>query len=433
MSGLDLRTVVLVGRMPPPDMTTKAKPILNTNLRWFLLAMILANIAGQMAYSLLSLYLLELGASVGQVGLVFTVASLVPMALQIFGGWLSDTIGRLRAIALGSFIAAFGYLIFFISPSWEWVMLGLCVEYVSNSVVGPSFSAYIAEQSTESERGRVFGLSRSIFMVVTVIGPAMAGFLAYRFNFRLMLLVAFLLYASATTVRIWMATAERFAPKKAAERPTLSGLKVEIATIFALLLSGGILTWIWVTDAVGDTAFNLIGQLYPIYLSEMGGVNVEQVGLLNSAWGMATILSSFLAGWLVDKRSERTVIVAGFMLEALGLVLFLQAKGFPAFLTAMFTFGLGTGSLMPAYDSLISKAVPDERRGLAFGFFGTSLGILSLPFPWVGAQLWERFGPQTPFWITVVACIISVPIAWFKFILPREEHECPNVPPTSAV
>lgn len=404
-------------------MTTKRKPILNSNLRWFLLAMILANIAGQMAYSLLSLYLLELGASVGQVGLVFTVASLVPMALQILGGWLSDTIGRLRAIALGSTIATFGYLLFFVSPSWEWVMLGLCIEYVSNSVVGPSFAAYIAEESTESERGRVFGLTRSIYMIVTVVGPALAGFLAYRFDFRLMLLVAFLLYSSATGVRIWMAMAERFAPQRAAEKPTWAGLKTEMGTMFALLFAGGLLTWIWVTDAVGDTAFNLIGQLYPIYLSEIGRLNVEQIGLLNSAWGVATILSSSLAGWLADRRSERAVIVGGFAIEALGLVALLQADKFPAFLAAMFVFGLGTGSLMPAYDSLISKAVPEDRRGLAFGLFGTSLGLLSLPFPWIGAQLWERLGPQTPFWITVAACLVSIPIAWSRFVLPKQEAE----------
>jgi MFS family permease len=402
-------------------MPNENRPVLNTNLRWFLLAMILANIAGQMAYSLLSVYLVEMGASIAQVGLVFTVAALVPLTLQILGGWFSDTIGRLRAIALGSSIATVGYLLFAISPSWEWVMLGLCVEYVSNSVVGPSFQAYIAEQSEESQRGRVFGLTQSIYMVVTVIGPATAGFLAYRFSFKLMLLVAFVLYSSATGVRIWMATAERFTPKKAAQRPALSGLKTQMGAMFALLFAGGILTWIWVTDAVGDTAFNLIGQLYPIYLSDIGGMNVEQIGLLNAAWGVATILSSLLTGWLVDRRSERIAIVSGFVIEVMGLVMVIQARGFPAFLVAMFTFGLGTGSLMPAYSSLISKAVPEDKRGLAFGLFGTSLGILSLPFPWIGAQLWERFGPQTPFWITVVACLISIPIAWWKFVLPETD------------
>ncbi len=402
-------------------MADRAKPILHSNLRWFLLAMILANIAGQMAYSLLSLYLVEMGASVGQVGLVFTVASLVPMALQILGGWLSDTIGRLRAIALGSFVASFGYLLFFISPSWEWVMLGLCIEYVSNSIVGPSFGAYIAEQSSEGERGRVFGFTQSIFMIVTVVGPAMAGFLAYRFGFQIMLLVAFVFYAAATGLRIWMATGGRFAPTRTPQRPTLAGLRMQLGAMFALLFSGGLLTWIWVTDAVGDTAFNLIGQLYPLYLSDVGNLNVGQIGLLNSARGVATILSSFLAGWLIDKRGERAVIVGGFAVQAMGLVLLLQARGFAAFLAAMFVFGLGTGSLMPAYNSLISKAVPDDRRGLAYGLFGTSLGILSLPFPWIGGQLWEHFGPQTPFWITVAACVVSIPIAWSRFILPQKK------------
>ena len=399
--------------------TPPRTPLLNVNLRWFLLAMILANIAGQMVYSMLSLYLLELGASVSQVGLAFTVASLVPMLLQILGGWLSDTIGRLRMIALASFISSFGYLLFFISPSWEWVMVGLCIEYVSNSVVGPSFSAYIAEQSAEEQRGRVFGLSTSIYMVVTVIGPTLAGLLAYRAGFRSMLLAALLFYAAATTVRVWMGFAERFAPKREAEKPTLLKLKTEMAAMFSLLIAGGLLTWIWVTDAVGDTAFNLIGQLYPIYLEKIGGLNLAQIGLMNSTMGVAVILSSFAAGWLVDRRDERTVIVGAFLLEAVGLALMINARGFLYFAAAMMTFGFGIGCLMPAYNSLISKAVPENKRGLAFGLFGTSLGLLGLPMPWIGAQMWERIAPQAPFWVVVVACLISIPIAWYKFRLPK--------------
>ncbi len=403
-------------------MTTERKqPLLHANLRWFLLAMILANIAGQMGYSMMSLYLIDLGADVGQVGLVFTLASLVPTGLQILGGWLSDTIGRLRSIAIGSSVSVFGWLIFFLAPSWEWVLVGLCFDYVSNSVVGPSFSAYIAEESSEEERGRVFGLTKSIYMIVTVIGPALAGLLAYRLGFRSMMMVAFVLFAAATAVRVWMGTAQRFAPRRGTEKPTLAGLKTQLGAMFALLFAGGILTWIWVTDAIGDTAFNLIGQLYPIYLSEIGGMNVQQIGLLNAAWGMATIAASALAGWLVDRVGERSVILCGFLLETGGLVALLQAQTFAAFAASMAGFGLGVGCLMPAYDSLISKVVSEERCGLAYGLFGTSLGLLSLPFPWIGAQLWERFGPQVPFWVTVAACVVSLPIALFTFVLPGQQ------------
>jgi len=396
--------------------TTDRKPLINANLRWFLLAMILANIAGQMGYSMLSLYLVDLGADVGQVGLVFTLASLVPTALQMLGGWLSDTIGRLRSIAVGSFISVFGWLIFFIAPSWQWVLVGLCLDYVSSSVVSPSFSAYIAEQCSEQERGRVFGLSKSIYMIVTVVGPALAGFLAHRLGFRPMMFVAFLLFAAATGVRIWMGTARRFAHEKRTSRPTLAGLRTEMRGMFALLFAGSILTWIWVTDAIGDTTFNLIGQLYPIYLADIGGLNVAQIGWLNATWGAATVFASALAGWLTDRWSERDVIVGGFVIEAVGMMILVRARTRLGFLAAMATFGLGVGFLMPAYDSLISKVVPEDKRGLAYGLFGTSLGLLSLPFPWIGAQLWERIGPRAPFWVTVAASLISIPIAWFKFV-----------------
>jgi MFS family permease len=395
--------------------------LLNINLRWFLLAMVLANIAGQMAYSMMSLYLIDLGASVGQVGLVFTIASIVPIVLQIFGGWFSDTIGRLRAIAFGSAISVFGYVFFFSAPSWEWVLLGLSVEFVSNSFVGPSFSAYIAEQSSEETRGRVYGLSTGIYMVVTVIGPALAGFLAYRMNFKIMMLVAFVFYLLATIVRIWMAFSEQFKPTRAAEKPTLSGLTTQLKAMIGILFSGGILTWVWITDAIGDTSYMLTGELFPIYLSDIGKLSVEQIGLLGSAWGFASIAGSFLGGWLTDKRSERSILTVGFLIIILSIVAMVTANSTLAFLGSRIMNGLGVGILMPSYNSLISKVVPEEKRGLAFGFFGTSLGILSLPMPWIGAKVWETFSPQTPFWIAAIACAITVPIAWKKFILPKVE------------
>ncbi len=411
------RASCIIHRMSP-----KPRVTLNLNLRWFLLALILANIAGQMAYSMLSLYLIDLGASVGQVGLVFTVASLVPMVLQIFGGWFSDTIGRLRAVAIGSSIAVFGYLLFFVSPSWQWVMLGLGVEYVSNSFVGPSFGAYVAEQSGEAERGRVFGLFNGIYMVVTVIGPVLAGFLAYRYGFRWMLGVAFAFYLLATLVRIWMALSERFAPTRAAIKPTLKGLTSQLSAMFGLLFAGGLLTWIWITDAINDTTSQLSSQLYPIYMSDIGKLNVEMIGWANAAWGLACILGSIIGGRLADRHGERTAIAGGFGVVAAAVVCLIQARTLPFFLFAMALYGLGSGVLMPGYNSLISKVVPEDKRGLAFGFFGTSLGLLSLPMPWIGAQLWEHISPQTPFWVVVAACSLSVGIAWVRFRLKTQER-----------
>jgi len=86
-------------------------------MRWFLFTMVLANTGQFMQQLLLPLYLQELGASVIQVGLVFTLSSIIPLLLLIIGGWMSDTLGRLRAIALGSVGGVLSYVVLVLAPT----------------------------------------------------------------------------------------------------------------------------------------------------------------------------------------------------------------------------------------------------------------------------------------------------------------------------
>ena len=156
-------------------MSQAKAPLLTPLMRWFLLAMILANIAGGMTQLLMPIYLTELGASVGQVGLVFTVTSVVILFLQILGGWISDSIGRLRAIAIGSLGGVFGFILMLIAPNWQWMLLALSINQIPYALVGPSFSAFIAENSTLENRGRVYGLTDTIYQITGIVGPPLGG------------------------------------------------------------------------------------------------------------------------------------------------------------------------------------------------------------------------------------------------------------------
>ncbi len=394
------------------------RPLLNATLRWFLLAMILANVASEMYFSLLSVYLAQLGASVAQVGLVFSVAAIVPLVLQILGGWLSDSIGRLRTIAIGAAAASVGYVLLPLAPSWQWAVPALMLEYISGSLVGPSFSAFIAEQSTEEARGRVFGITKGIFLTVAVIGPVLGGFLAQHSGFRPMLMMAAALYIAATVLRVWMATAARFNGGHKAERPTLSSLRGSLRSMFAMLAAGGLVAWILLTDGVRDVAYSLSFDLEPLYMAQVGGLAPQPIGTLNSVRGIGLVAATLLAGWLSDHLGERKVISAGFLLQCLGLALFVRAATFGAFAAAALVQGLGFGAMIPAYDSLVSKAIPERMRGIAFGVFGTSIGLISLPAPWLGARLWELTTPQAPFVVTSVAVLLCTLPAWRKFMLP---------------
>lgn len=395
------------------------QPLLNPTMRWFLLAMIIANIAGEMFYSLLPIYLAELGSSIEQIGLVFSLASVAMLVLQLAGGWLSDVIGRLRAVALGSVVATLGYFALVLAPSWEWALAAICLEYVSGALVAPSFGAFIAEQSTEQTRGRVFGISQGIFIVVVIIGPPLAGFLAYRFGFKLMLLVAAGFYTIASIIRVWMARTMGGASSANRERLTFAHFRASLRAMVSLAVAGGLLTWVLLTDGVRDVAYRLSSDLQPLYFTNVGGLNVEQVGWLGSALGAAMMLTMLPSGWITDRYGERVAIAAGFLLQFIGLLIFLGAGGFAWFALSAAVFGSGIGMMSPAYNALTSKIVPEEQRGMAFGLLQSSIGIISLPAPWLGAQLWTAFSPRLPFAITAGAALLTIIPVWLKFKLPK--------------
>ncbi|MBU0510148.1 MAG: MFS transporter [Chloroflexi bacterium] len=93
-------------------------------------------------------------------------------------------------------------------------------------------------------------------------------------------------------------------------------------------------------------------------------------------------------------------------------------------------FGIGVGLLSPAYKSLISKVVPQKMLGTFSGLFRSSLGLISLPAPYIGAVLWERFNPQLPFAITAVAALITIIPIWLFFKVPDNTHDSGDQPET---
>jgi MFS family permease len=402
---------------------TKKQPILTPIMRWFMLAMVLANIGGMMTPLLMPLYLTELGANITDVGLVFTLTSAAILVLQIFGGWVSDSIGRLRAVAIGSVGGVLGYAAMFLAPSWQWMIVALAIYQIPYALVGPSFQAFFAENSAEENRGKVFGISGTIFAVTGVIGPPLGGVLVGWIGFKGMLAVSGGLYAIAAGLRIWMATTMKSqAVGQATQKLTMGSFKRSMSSMVGLMLAGGVLTWIFVTDGVADIAFRMSGELQPLYLDQLYGITVTQIGLLGSINAMAAMFVPMLSGKLVDKYDERLPLISGFLLIFTSIVIFLRADSFLTFAISWAVGGFGGGMLGPAFQSLISKAVPPKLLGTFSGVFHSSMGFISLPAPWIGAQLWERISPQTPFIITAAAALlITIPI-FFRFRLTEKDE-----------
>jgi MFS family permease len=404
----------------------KKQPLLTPILRWFMLAMVLANVASSMTGMLMPLYLTDMGASVGQVGLVFTITSVVTLGLQILGGWVSDSIGRLKAIAIGSVCGIIGFAALLLAPSWEYMLIALVIYQLPFALVGPSFSAFIAENSAEENRGRVYGLTGTIYQICAVVGPVLGGWMAGAYGFKVMMIGAMGFYSVAAALRIWMATTMHSPQQAGGGNLSFGSLKTSIVTLLGMIFAGGVITWIFITDGISDIAFRMSGELLPIYLEQVGGITLTQIGLLGSINGLAMMFIPLISGKLVDRYSERIPMIAGFGLIFAALVSFLTAGSFAGFALAWILFGIGSGMLGPGYQSLISKVVPSKMLGTFSGVFQSSLGFISLPAPWLGAQLWERFNPRLPFIITAVASVLVIPLVWFKFRVPEVDDGTPK-------
>lgn len=384
-----------------------------------MLAMVLANVASSMSGMLMPLYLTDMGASVGQVGLVFTITSVVTLGLQILGGWVSDSIGRLRAIAIGSVAGMLGFAALLLAPSWQWMLVALVIYQLPFALVGPSFGAFIAENSKEENRGKVYGLTGTIYQITAVVGPPLGGFLAGKYGFKIMLVGALIFYSTAAVLRIWMATSMHSPEQKGTGNLSVGAFKTSITTMLGMLVAGGVLTWIFVTDGISDIAFRMSGELMPIYLEKIGSISLQQIGLLGSINGIAMMFVPLISGKMADRYGERIPIVAGFAMIFGAFVAFLTAGSFAGFALSWVIFGVGAGLLGPAYQSLISKVVPAKMLGTFSGVFDSTRGFISLPAPWIGAQLWERVSPRLPFMITGAAALLVMPIIWLKFKLPK--------------
>ncbi|NSW52674.1 MAG: MFS transporter [Anaerolineae bacterium] len=408
-------------------MEHKKERLITPVLGWFMFAMVLANISAEMSFLLFALYLADLGADVQQIGLVFSIVGVVSLVLQVFGGWVSDSIGRLKAVAIGSVGGVVGVFAVALAPSWQWFVLAMILSQFPRALIGPSFGAFIAENSKEENRGKVYGITDMIFTICGIVGPALGGLLSDQFGFSLVFWAAAVLYSMAAVVRIWMARTMKSAKVEQQKALTLHSFKLSIRTLVTMILGGGIITWIFITDGVRDAVYSLSRNLETLYLEQIIGLDTTQIGLLFSAFSIAMLATPLVAGRLGDKYGERLPISLGFLMIFGAYGLFLSSSSYMPFVLVWVIYGLGVGLLSPAYSSLISKVVPHDRLGTFNGVFYGAIGLLALPAPYLGSLMWDGISPKAPFFAAAAVSLLTIIPIWLKFKLPRGgEMETPS-------
>jgi len=409
-------------------MNKSIQPLLSRKMILFLIGLTFAEATRAMTAVQIPVFLREIGASVSQVGLFFTLTMIVPLVLGIFGGWISDSIGRLRAILFGSLAGILGYLPFAFAQRWEVTLIGPIILAVATALIQPSFRAFIADTCPTETRGRIFGLSKSFITAAWIITPPLGGFLAMNYGARTMFLTAVFLYGIAAIIFMFLLRSEEMKTTAPAEKPNLKSLKESFTNIFPIVLAGGLLTWIIISEGIRVFASYLSFNLLPVYLNDIGLINKQGIGLIDGLHGIAWVLAAPIGGWLSDKSSERNSFMLGTAIFLSSFLIFILAEGFEVFALSWIIMGIGGALLDPAVNALIARGAPAHLRGVAYAVVPAIIGLVALPAPWIGGQIWEATNPKIPFLATLLIGSLALIPAWFKLRVPVDEGIAPAEP-----
>lgn len=387
-------------------------------------AMIIANVTSNMFGPYEPLYLESLGASVRQVGFFFTAQTIMSIGFRVLGGWISDKLGRLPTIAIGGVFGLLAYLGYTLAPTWSWAMLGALMGAAGSSLVAPSFQAYTAESAPEGKTASTFGLVEGLFLTCQIVGPLLGGYLVEHQGFKVMMWTATGIFAVAAAMRIFIA---RGKPLNARLGDLNAGrLKKDAVALISIVLAGGLLTWLFVIDGMRDAGFQVIWPFLPKYATEVGGLGETMYGALFAGMSVITALAMWPGGMLADRYGEKWGISLSGLLMAVSLAVMALFPVRMGFIAAFGIFGFSIALGSPAFSSLLSKSVPKGSLGITYGIFWSALGIVAIPMPYIGGLLYDNVGPEVPFWVAVVALILSVPLSLWKL------GRVPQPPPAEA-
>ena len=114
---------------------------------------------------------------------------------------------------------------------------------------------------------------------------------------------------------------------------------------------------------------------------------------------------------LGERLGRRRVFTAGLVIFTLASAAAALAPNLAVLVTARATQGLGGALVLPLSLTILSAAVPAERRGAALGIWGAAAGIAIAVGPLVGGAVVEGAAWQWIFWLNVPIGLVAIPLA----------------------
>ena len=394
------------------------------NLVWFWLDGLFASASDNIVGTYLVVFLLALGASQGQIGLLSALSSLSAALMLMPGALLVERIGRRRGIVLaGGGWARAALLLLALAPlilsgpQLIWFAIALAV---SRDALGnlsfPAWMSLTADIVPMAGRGRYFA-SRNFIMAITGMSATfLIGLLITHLSgttgYQAALLIAFIIGAmsifsfsriaesqpqTAEPPRMNPSSADPAPASLAPDSPETCWQSEEdgkrparlavLSRLSGLLSHREFVLFAGVT-ALWNLSLNIAGPFFNVYLVKNLAANPTMVGLTSIASSVAGMLAQTRLGVLYDRwGARRMVAVSGLLIPVIPLAwIWINSAWY------VIPINLVSGALWGAYNmgsfNYLLQITPPERRARYSAIFqivvtlslaaGAALGSLVL-------------------------------------------------------
>lgn len=354
-----------------------------------------ADIASEMAYPILPLFMRSLGAPAAGLGLVEGVAEAIVSFMKGFSGVQSDKMGRRKPfIFWGYLLSTLGKPLIAAAFVWPMVLIARGLDRVGKGVRTTARDALITESAPEGKMGEAFGIHRAMDTAGAIIGVLITLALVQVFpeNYRMIFLLAII----PGIVSVWMIRSIREKPGDVEKKDpwTFQELKSLPGEYWhALVIS--------VLFAFANTS-----DTFLLMRAKDLGVSDSAAILLYALFNVAYAAIAYPSGRLSDRVGRRPIIAFGWAVYGL-VYLGFTAAGSNLLWVLFAAYGLYQGFADGASKAIVADHSPKAHRGAAMGFFYMCVGLGTLFGNLGGGLLWDRLGPNTMFRLDGTLALIS--------------------------
>ena len=351
---------------------------------------------------LLSLFALELGASVSVIGLLVASVSLLPAFLSIYAGRLSDRLGIRLPMVCGAAGVTVSMVLPFFLPNIAGLFLSALLLGATHIFFGVAMQSWVGQfGATPQARTVNFGNYSMAVSVGGFIGPLVAGFgIDHLGHARAYLLCA--LFPLACFLLVWLFARDQPGVQKqvGAKVAGKASDLLRVPELRRILITGGILL----------TGIDLLEFYMPVYTRGIG-LSASVIGMIVGTYAVAALFIRSALPLLTRWKTEEQLLTRCLALGALFylLVPFVQN---PWLLGAIaFALGLCLGCGQPLTMSVIYNRSPAGRSGEALGIRLTANSMTHTGVPVLFGGLGAVIGVSPVFW--VIAALLGAG-AWYS-------------------